>query len=346
MNHTSFEWAVIGAGPAGIATVGRLIDHGISPARILWIDPSFTVGDVGRFWKNVSSNTEVRLFHDFLMACKAFQYADAPIDFSLNHLSKNQTCSLHHMAEPLQWITKNLSSKVYVVKGNVHHLKRQGADWGIESSAGQWLARHVVLTTGAEPESLSYPTVQSIAFETAIDKTRLAEAIDRTQTIGVFGSSHSAVMIIRSLVELNVHKIINFYRSPCRYAMNRGDWILFDNTGLKGTTADWARENIDNTLPDNLERVYNDSSNIEKYLQQCRRVIYAVGFKRRNNITVEGYGQLDHNPYTGILARGLFGLGIAYPEHKRDPFGNLEIQVGMWKFMTYLDKIMPIWLAY
>lgn len=34
-------WTVVGVGPAGIATVGKLIDLGVDPSCIVWIDPHF-----------------------------------------------------------------------------------------------------------------------------------------------------------------------------------------------------------------------------------------------------------------------------------------------------------------
>ena len=74
MTQHSLEWAVIGAGPAGIAAVGQLIDKGVSAEQIMWIDPKFKVGDFGAFWTNVSSNTRVKLFNDFLYHCKSFRY--------------------------------------------------------------------------------------------------------------------------------------------------------------------------------------------------------------------------------------------------------------------------------
>ena len=57
-----YEWTVVGAGPAGTAAVGKLLDHGIEPARIAWIDPAFAGGDVGGKWRTVSSNTVVGTF--------------------------------------------------------------------------------------------------------------------------------------------------------------------------------------------------------------------------------------------------------------------------------------------
>lgn len=38
MLKDKFRWAVIGAGPAGIATVGLLLDNNVDAKDILWID--------------------------------------------------------------------------------------------------------------------------------------------------------------------------------------------------------------------------------------------------------------------------------------------------------------------
>ncbi len=53
------EWMIIGAGPAGIAAVGKLIDQGIPPEKIGWMDSHFRVGDLGEKWNRVSSNTKI-----------------------------------------------------------------------------------------------------------------------------------------------------------------------------------------------------------------------------------------------------------------------------------------------
>lgn len=346
MKPKIFDWAVIGAGPSGIAAVGRLIDHGVDPSRLLWIDSHFNVGDLGRLWHTISSNTSVKLFHDFLLASPAFNYENAPHSFSLNQLPPNETCTLSHIIAPLQWITDLLMQKVHALKKQVKHLERLNGQWVISSETEQWHTKKVILATGAEADALNYPSIEPLPFEIAIDKERLQAAFHSNYTYAVFGSSHSAIMIIRNLVELNAKKIINFYQSPCRYAMNMGDWILFDNTGLKGTTAKWSREFIDGSIPSNLERYLNTPTNITHYLPQCNQAIYAVGFKRFNSITVGNYEQIDYNPQTGIIALDLFGLGIAYPEKRRDPLGNEETLVGMWKFMCYLNRVLPIWLNY
>ena len=37
------DWLIVGAGPAGIATAGVLIDLGIDPHTMVWLDPEFNV---------------------------------------------------------------------------------------------------------------------------------------------------------------------------------------------------------------------------------------------------------------------------------------------------------------
>lgn len=207
-------------------------------------------------------------------------------------------------------------------------------------------SKNVIIANGSYPKCLDYPEINTIPYQIAIDKNRLSGNVKKNETYAVFGSSHSAIMIISHLVDLKVKKIINFYRSPCRYALEMDGWTLFDNTGLKGRTAQWAREYIDGKPPENLERYQANEINISHHLPQCDKAIYAVGFQRRNNIVINDCEQVDYNPQTGIIAPGLFGLGIAYPEKSINPMGMLEHQVGLWKFMGYLNKIMPLWLKY
>ena len=108
-----------------------------------------------------------------------------------------------------------------------------------------------------------------------------------------------------------VEKVINFYRSPLRYAVYLDDWILFDDTGLKGQAAAWARENIDGVHPERLERCWIGSPDFAEKVAACDRVIYTVGFERRTLPVTKQWGQLDYNPVNGILAPGLFGLGVS-----------------------------------
>jgi cation diffusion facilitator CzcD-associated flavoprotein CzcO len=343
-NSHSYLWTIIGAGPAGIAVVGKLIDAGVDPKQIAWIDPDFKVGDFGSRWRSVPSNTKVKLFTKYLNACQAFNYSHCQEDFALNHLDPEQTCDLHYMADPLQWVSNHLKQKVVAMTGFVRQLKRKQNVWEIDLTQSVHYSENVVLTIGSEPKTLPLPNLESIPLTTAFNVKHLATTCNENDTIAVFGSSHSSILVIRNLIEsCSVKKVINFYRAPLVYAVYYDDWILHDDTGLKGTTADWARVNIDGKLPAKLQRVLSDKENLEKYLPECTKAIYTIGFEKRS-LNVEGFENLIHNPDNGIIAPGLFGLGIAFPQAKVDRFGTLEHKVGLWKFMEYLSNILPIWL--
>lgn len=342
----TFDWIIIGAGPAGIATVGKLIDNGINPRKIAWLDPEFKVGDFGTLWQKVPSNTRIELFLKFFKACHSFQFAELPKNFSILNADPNQTCLLALATEALQWITDKLKNKVNIIYGKAERLQLLNRQWQITLKDTTLYAKNVVLAIGAQPKSLDLPNVKEIPLSVALNPEKLQSTCDSKDTIAVFGSSHSAIIILKNLLEqCAIKKVINFYRSPLKYAVYFNDSILFDDTGLKGTAANWAREYIDGQLPTKLERIFSNEQNIRSILPLCNKAIYATGFQRRH-ILVEGLPTLEYNAKNGILAPGLFGVGIAFPEAKIDCYDTLSHRVGLWKFMEYLNHIMPIWIRY
>lgn len=344
MNQT-YQWAVIGAGPAGIAAVGKLLDHGVKSRDILWLDPEFKVGDFGRKWQNVSSNTRVNLFIKFYQACQSFQFSSAAKDFEILHHSPEETCLLYLATEPLQYITEVLKSSVHCIQNKVLSLKSLHAAWEIILNDNILYANHVILAPGSEPKSLSFPDIKEIPLQIALDPEKLSAACDKKDVIAVFGSSHSAIIIVQSLLEVcKIEKVINFYLEPLRYAVYYQDWILHDDTGLKGKTAEWARKHIDTIPPEKLLRLFSHQENIKLALPECSHAIYATGFERRN-IPIEGMDKLEYDNKTGRIADGLFGVGIAFPEAKVDRHGTLEYRVGLWKFMEYLESVVPKWMG-
>ena len=84
---------------------------------------------------------------------------------------------------------------------------------------------------------------------------------------------------------------------------------------------------------------------IQKYLPNCQKAIYGVGLTPRQ-LEVKGFHDLKHNEQSGIIAPGLFGFGVAFPEAKTNRFGTVERRVGLWKFMDYLNRVLPVWLQY
>jgi hypothetical protein len=340
-----YAWTVIGAGPAGIAAVGRLLDQGIAPERIAWIDPAFTAGDLGDKWRPVSSNTIVATFLEYLNGSAAFRFSEAP-RLPLQELDPEDTCALALVADPLLWITGHLREQVKVFETTATALFLEKRRWRIETGSQEIASENVILAVGAVPKRLDYPRLTEIPVEVALDPEKLAGQSLEGATVAVFGSSHSSMIALPLLLRHPVEKVINFYRSPLKYAVYLDDWILFDDTGLKGRAADWARENIDGVHPEKLERCWVSDPEFEDKLRTCDRVVYTVGFDRRKLPATPQWGQLDYNQQNGIIAPGLFGLGIAFPQYAQDPYGYGQHRVGLKKFMDYLNSVLPLWMKY
>lgn len=341
----TYEWTVIGAGPAGIAAVGRLLDHGVAAHKIAWIDPAFAVGDLGQKWRPVSSNTIASTFLDFLGGSAAFRFSAAP-PTPLRAVDPQETCALALVADPLVWVTEQLREQVRAVQATAAALRLRQRQWWIETDGEDVTSANVVLAVGAVPKRLSYPHLLEIPVDVALDPEKLAAESLEGATVAVFGSSHSSMIALPHLLRHPVEKVINFYRSPLKYAVYLDDWILFDDTGLKGRAAQWARENIDGEYPDRLERYWVSSPEFQEKLASCDRVVYTVGFERRKLPETPQWGPLEYNQQNGIIAPGLFGLGIAFPEYAKDPYGFGQYRVGLKKFMDYLDSVLPLWLRY
>ena len=341
----AYAWTVIGAGPAGTAAVGKLLDQGVAPEKIAWIDPAFAGGDLGGKWRSVSSNTQVGLFLSYLNDSAAFRFSSAP-PMPLQEVDPQETCALALIADPLVWIIEHLRERVQVFQTTATALSLERRQWKIETPQHELASKNVILAVGAVPKKLSYPHLDEIPLEVALDPEKLAQQPLENATVAVFGSSHSTMIALPDLLRHPVERVINFYRSPLRYAVYLDDWILFDDTGLKGQAAAWARENIDGVHPERLERCWIGSPDFAEKVAACDRVIYTVGFERRTLPETKQWGQLDYNPVNGILAPGLFGLGVAFPEFATDPYGYGQYRVGLKKFMDHLNAVLPLWLRY
>ncbi len=341
----TYEWTVIGAGPAGIAAVGKLLDLGVADKDIAWIDPAFGAGDLGAKWRSVSSNTKVGAFLEYLHGARAFRFSEAP-PMPLAEIDPDETCALALVADPLLWVTERLRERVDAFETTATGLILENRQWQIATEQQVLTSSNVILAVGATPKTLNYPQLQEIPLDVALDPDKLAEQPLENAVVAVFGSSHSSMIVLPHLLRHPVAKVINFYRSPVKYAVYLDDWIFYDDTGLKGRAAAWARENIDGVLPDRLERCLVDGPDFDTKLAECDLAVYTVGLERRTLPETRQWGQLEYNPDNGILAPGLFGLGIAYPQRAVDRYGYIEYRVGLKKFMDYLHEVLPLWTQY
>jgi len=348
---TDTNWTIIGAGPAGIVTIGLLLDLGIPGQDITWIDPQFNVGRLGQYYESVPGNTKNKVFISFLESCKTFQEIKTPSMDALLSLDLEKEFPLSTIIEPLRDITKHLSSKVRCVQGMLTGFQFEEDAWEVSVSTNDGaplksiISEHVVLATGSHPRAGDYQCETTIPLDIALDKQALAQQINPQDSIAVIGSSHSAILILKFLSELKVKRIINFYKNPIIYAVDMGTWVLHGSAGLRGIAAEWAREVLEKNPPANILRLQNTQEHRDAWLSVCNKIIYAIGYERNALPAVDGNPELNYDDKTGIIAPRLFGIGIAFPEKYIDPLGNVEHRIGLNSFMDYAQRMVPQWIT-
>lgn len=344
-NYESTEWAVVGAGPAGITTVGLLLDAGIEPNQITWIDPEFNVGWLGNYCDNVPANVKTRLFVEFILACNEFCSLSTESIKKLFTYEPEKEYELFIILDPLRDITHHLLKKINSIQAKVTSLAYHDLTWHVGTAKKQIFSKKVILATGSHPRTLDYDCDCQIPLHDALDKERLKHYLEPDDTIGVIGGSHSAILILKHLHELATKRIINFYKNPIVYPVDMGDWELHASAGLRGETAYWAKNVLEKEKPANILRLKNSKKTRTTWLPICDKIIYACGFERNDlpqNDNTTPYECYDCT--NGSIAPGLFGIGIAFPEKWEDPHGNIEYGIGIPDFMEYVQDSLPSWM--
>lgn len=342
------NWLIVGGGPAGIIATSVLLEIGIPGEDILWVDPEFNVGGLSQY-KNTPANTKNKLFAQFLNSFKLYKEIDHESLRNIFNLSPEKEYKLYTIIKPLQVISDYLCEyKVNYIKSDLLSLFFKNNRWIAQVVGGKVSASHVVLATGSSARSLNLGEAnknKNIPLSIALDKKRLCSVVNADDRVAVIGSSHSAILAVKFLYSCGVKEIINFYNKPLTYTVDMGDWQLNPSTGLKGSTARWAKEVLENNPPKNIKRIFSSKENLDRELPSCTKIVQAVGFKR-NEIKVNGCKIPKYDDETGVIAPRLFGLGIAFPEKYTDPLGNSEHKVGINSFTEYALKVIPEWSKY
>lgn len=380
---------VVGAGAAGIAVVGNLLELLHPDSVVLWVDPNFQGGRISASYREVPSNTRAKLFVEYALAVEAFkeiaEKTPKPNGISaLQELEPEETCPLEHAANSLLTLTSGLSKHPRV---RISYATVADPQWSSASSS--WNMRIdenggtvnyveapiVVYCTGSTPTVSPLPAAMlsqpmNLDLDIALRPTNLRVQLPRNRPIcvGVIGASHSAILVLMNLVQLRVNShpdlSVRWFtrRKNLRYAVDKGDWILFDNTGLKGISAQFARDQLEGDkisegpISEIITQVLcagGPDKEIAAYTQElpaCDYLVQAVGYTR--NPLPGIHDSLRFNHETGRFMEnmannpvpGLFGAGIAFPERVVDRAGNVEMSVGFIKFMRFLKRVMPAWV--
>ncbi|KAJ1505099.1 hypothetical protein HMI54_006309 [Coelomomyces lativittatus] len=223
----------------------------------------------------------------------------------------------------------------------------------------------LILCTGSEPRvppTLSSLSSRWIPLEVCLTPSLLRQEFSKTQpprTIHVVGGSHSAVLCVKNLYDVLGDHNDQIYldtRHPFVYAEEdpEGKGIRHDNRGLKLIAAEFAKLLERSQVPN--VHVGRLSSSFTSSKTPMDAHVLAIGYQRRRTVHLfldHHDVEFRHDPHLGHLEvvypsmdpppqrlPKAFGFGIAFPERIRDLSGDFEWNVGLWKFMNYIQRVL------
>jgi hypothetical protein len=125
-------------------------------------------------------------------------------------------------------------------------------------------------------------TLTALDLDKCMLRSQLPPSFPETHesVVAVIGNSHSGILCCKNLYEIAKSqerdiKIINFGRRPIKYAKYVDNGIIFDSTGLKGSTADWAKEIMENDQDQDIIRKSRFESKSRFYFQEILTALHA-----------------------------------------------------------------------
>jgi hypothetical protein len=381
-NTREMKYAIIGAGPAAICAIPRLLESGVESQDIIWIDPQFKVGEFGTtlsMGSSVPGNTAVEDYQKVNAEIFQLLPACAPTggqQFEIDNLDPRFVCSLKTASESLQHITDRLRNLITSVEGTVSHIITTETGLKIEMTlldgASHFITtKRVILATGATPKIFQLPPahhkIKMIHPNVAFIQTSLEDYLCQhpgATTVAVIGSSHSAALATMHLLKAGMC-VKQFMNKEYKYATpttapDGRKYTMYDNTGLKGDVARFTKQLLADMkagtgeYQDRLQLyIGKDRQEInillEKNLSDCSHAVAAIGYETANTLRVDGLplSQLSHNNKTTAFedVKGLFGIGVAFPLEVKAISGELEPAVGVGKFWSTVSDphVLELW---
>ncbi|GKZ35502.1 hypothetical protein AbraIFM66950_006164 [Aspergillus brasiliensis] len=275
----NYNAAVVGAGPGGLSSVAALLNAGAQ--KILCVDPTWRGGRLNGLYRDISSNTTVAIY------LKAIHFSDtlrSIIDSTpapnavtkLESMDHSSTCQLSVAGDMICLLIEGLLARPEVEKltttvdgahlelmrHSERHLDHPNNALNLRPQSPPHYLLHRLPPANLHNIQSPQPNLKRLDLDDCMRRSHLPSILptDKPSTVAVVDNSHSGVLVVRNLYEIaesgeRALRSINFHRRPIRYAIYTDDGI-FDNTGLKGATAEWAREVLEKDPdPDILQSV-------------------------------------------------------------------------------------------
>ena len=324
-----FQVAIVGLGPAGIFTLASLPDDVLPETLIL--EQSCIGGDLSSYYSGVIANITKNEFIRIFRMIPKWANESFP---ELNSCQDNDAPKLANICKVLRRLIKSDIQKAHLHTTALVSLLETTDGWTLVTSKETYQAKKVILCLGATTKTMDLP-LPLIPLPIALSQEQLAHSVSPTDTIVVFGTSHSGALVLNNLKQLGCQNVYAIYKGKDPFA-------IANNTteGLKLAGALIAQDIQMNAWGPLVPTLisYDDFASIYRVLSKAHAVIYAIGFEPRTFNYTNKSGVCC--PITDTTP-GIYGFGFGRPRITKTTYGESIAQIGFESFIKAIQAELP-----
>jgi hypothetical protein len=332
MNTHEYTYCILGFGIAGQLLSLELLQRGIKSTQFCICDTNFLGGALSTHYGSVESNTP---WWKTKKALEEYpQWSKESIQEGDLLYQKDQCMPVHDIAKLCLMTANAATHAVKKLTTHVDKLENITTGWKLHHTFGILSCKMLFLTNGAESKALDL-SKPHIPLSIALDKTQLKHHVNPlTDTVLVFGTSHSGTILLKNLQELGVRSV-GIYKTAKPFLFARDG--VYD--GIKEGSEVIADAILQGTYSNISLVSWNDPIAVHKSIINSTKCIYAIGFK---TASLQGLPSTQYDPATAQLIDipNTYGFGIAYPG-KTILDGKSYVDVSVLSFQEQLRKCLP-----
>lgn len=307
---------IIGYGITGMLLLMAAEQQNIPPEHICVIDPYFDGGDLQRIWPHVKSNTP------WSKVVAALQLLNptwkCPPAFS--SIQPHETTPVSFLVKCIRQSISSYFQKCKKLQDTACSIEKNTSGWTITCSKEKINAHLLCVTTGMKAKEFSCDIPQ-IPLSVALNKGTLQTYLTPSDSVVVFGTSHSGTLVLSNLEECHIQTTALYKHAQPFYFDRDGHY-----DGIKEDSAIIA----DAILQDKYKYItllsLQDIPRLIKTIRSATWCISAIGF------------QPNHHLATNLEDSTLWKLGAAFPPTAPD---GIHKDVSVLIFAQQVQKVFP-----
>ncbi len=306
---------IIGCGISGMLCLLGLEQSGVNPQHVCVIDPYFDGGDLQRIWNTVMSNTPwsklqdaIRLFKPNWSCSKEF-----------SHIQPHECTPVYCLAKCIRQLIQPYLQSCKQIQDTVISIEFKEDLWKLQCKTQEVSSKLLCVATGMKAKE--FPCgIPQIPLSIALHKESLQTYVTSSDSILVFGTSHSGTLVLRNL---------EFCKIPTTAIYKHKEPFYFDRDGHYDGLKEESAKIADDILQKNYKYVklisMDDTLPFIKTIRSATWAISATGFEsRKEDYEVEG--------------PCIWKFGAAFPPSAPD---GIHKDISVFVFAQQVQKNIP-----